>query len=299
MEFRDIEIFLALAEELHFGRTAERLHVTPSRVSHVIKKAERRIGGPLFERTSRTVSLTPLGERLRDGLQPAHVQIQQAVDRAVAEARGITGTLTIGYTTPWCADLALQAAEVFRDRYADCTVRIQEIQFHDPYGPLRRGELDLQIAEVPAPVPGVTDGPVLFREPRALMVPADHPLAARDTVSLEDLAEAPMIKPRGEVPKILMDLHLPAHTPMGSPVPAGPTFSFWAEVPALVAAGLGVSVVACRAARFHSRPGIAFVPFQDGPTLDYGVLWPATGQTPSALAYVDLLVDLAYKPGDD
>ena len=59
MELRDIEVFLTLAEELHFGRTAERLHVTPARVSQAIKKQERAIGAALFERTSRVVRLTP------------------------------------------------------------------------------------------------------------------------------------------------------------------------------------------------------------------------------------------------
>jgi DNA-binding transcriptional LysR family regulator len=293
MELRDIEIFLALAEELHFGRTAERLHVTPSRVSHVIKTQERRIGAPLFERTSRTVRLTPLGQQLRDDLLPAHLQIQQAVDRAITEAHGITGTLGVGYTTPWCADLVLQAAEVFRDRYANCTVRIQEIQFNDLFGPLRRSELDLQVSELPVHTPGVTDGPVLLREPRALMVPADHPLAHRDSVSLENVAEIPLIRPDGEISKSLADLHLPVRTPMGRPVSQGPRYTFWPEVPALVAAGLGASIVAVRAASYHDRPGIAFVPFHDGPTLDYGVLWPAKGQTPQASTFVDLLVDVA------
>src|SRR4051794_32977785 len=146
MELRDIEIFLVLAEELHFGRTAERLHITASRVSHVIKKQERRIGAPLFERTSRTVRLTVVGERLRDDLLPAHVQIQRAVNQAAAVARGITGTLRVGYSTPWCADLVLRAAEVFHGRYPGCAVRVQEIQFNDPLGPLRRGGLDLQVS---------------------------------------------------------------------------------------------------------------------------------------------------------
>ncbi|WP_203784024.1 LysR family transcriptional regulator [Asanoa ferruginea] len=292
MELRDIEIFLALAEELHFGRTAERLRVTPSRVSHVIKKAERRIGGPLFERTSRTVRLTPLGERLRDDLLPAHTQIQRAVDRAVAGARGISGTLRVGYSTPWCADLALQAAKVLRTRYPGCVVRTQEIQFNEPFGPLLRGELDLQISEFPVRTHGVTEGPVLLRERRALMVPADHPLAHQESVSMEDLAEVPLIRSDGGLPASLRDLHMPVRTPMGRPIPHGPSYTFWPEVLALVAAGLGASIVAARAASYHARPGIAFVPFADGPTVDYGVLWPATGQAQLAMTFVDVLVDL-------
>ncbi|MET8561017.1 LysR family transcriptional regulator [Streptomyces flaveolus] len=293
MELRDIEIFLALAEELHFGRTGERLHITPSRVSHAIKKQERRIGAPLFVRTSRTVRLTPLGKQFRDDLLPAYLQIQQAVDRAVATTRGITGSLCVGYSTPWCADLVFKAAQVFRNRYPDCTVQIQEIQFDDPCGPLRRGELEVQVSELPVVEPGIAAGPVLFREPRALMVPADHPLSCRDSVSLEDLADVPLITAGGNVSRSLLDVHIPSHTPMGRLIPRGPSYVFWPEVPPLVAAGLGASVVAARAGRYHDRPGVAFVPFRDGPTLDYGVLRRSVGQAPSVPAFVDILRDLA------
>jgi DNA-binding transcriptional LysR family regulator len=71
MELREIEIFLALAEELHFSRTAERLHVSQARISQTIKKLERQVGAPLFDRTSRSVAPTPIGARLRDDLAPA------------------------------------------------------------------------------------------------------------------------------------------------------------------------------------------------------------------------------------
>ena len=66
-----MEIFLTLADELHFGRAAQRLHVSTARVSQTIKKLERRIGASLFERTSRRVDLTPIGRRLGDELRPA------------------------------------------------------------------------------------------------------------------------------------------------------------------------------------------------------------------------------------
>ncbi|MFD0900615.1 LysR family transcriptional regulator [Actinomadura sediminis] len=293
MELRDIEIFLVLAEEVHFGRTAERLRITPSRVSHVIKKTERRIGAPLFARTSRTVRLTPLGERLRDDLLPAHLRIQQAVDRAVAEARGITGTLRIGYSTPWCADLLLKAAQTFRARYADCTVHIQEIQLNDPHGPLRRGELDLQLSELPVAEPGITAGPTVLSEPRALLVPADHPLAQREHMSMEDLADIPLITPGGNFPHYMAAVHLPTHTPSGRAIPRGPVFTYWAEVLSLVAAGLGAFPVSARGADYFARPGVAFVPFLDAPPVEYGLLWPTSGQSPRAMAFVDLLGDLA------
>ena len=71
VELRDIEIFLAAAEELHFGRTAERLHVTPARVSQSFQRTERRLGAPLFDRTTRRVRLTALGQQLQPELGAA------------------------------------------------------------------------------------------------------------------------------------------------------------------------------------------------------------------------------------
>ena len=73
MELRDIEIFLTLAEELHFGRTAERLRVSPARITQAIKKQERQIGAPLFERTNRTVRLTSLTARSMSWISPCRL----------------------------------------------------------------------------------------------------------------------------------------------------------------------------------------------------------------------------------
>ncbi|MCX4834049.1 LysR family transcriptional regulator [Streptomyces sp. NBC_00006] len=297
MELRDIEIFLTLADELHFGRTAERLHITPSRVSHVIKKQERRLGVQLFERTSRTVRLTPPGQRLRDELLPAHRRILQALDRTAAEGRTEAGELRVGYSGPWCAELLLRAAQELRGRHPGWSVRIQEIQFNDLYGPLHRGELQLQITEFPVFEPGLAAGPVLLQERRALMLPADHPMADADTVSLEDLAEVPLLRLQGDHPKPQMDFHFPPTTPMGRPIPRGPSYTSWYEIPVLVAAGFGASIVAARIADYHARPGVAFVPFRDGPTLDYGVLLPAAAPAPLVPAFVELLRSLAEGDG--
>lgn len=79
LERVEIITFLTLAEELRFGRTAERLHVTTGRVGQVIKKLERRTGGMLFERTSRTVRLTPIGRQLADDVAPLVAGVEAAV----------------------------------------------------------------------------------------------------------------------------------------------------------------------------------------------------------------------------
>src|SRR5205814_9987193 len=90
MERQDIEVFLTLAEELHFARTAQRLRLAPASISQTIKKLERRFGAPLFTRTTRRVDLTPLGRQLRDDLSPAYAQIEAAIAAATTARRGDT-----------------------------------------------------------------------------------------------------------------------------------------------------------------------------------------------------------------
>jgi DNA-binding transcriptional LysR family regulator len=279
MERHEIETFLTLAEELHFGRTTERLGLSQGRVSQTIKKLERRFGTLLFERTSRHVALTPIGERLRDDLLPAHQQIQHAIERTAAAGRGITATLRIGYFAPWCGDLMMQAGEAFRDRHPGCAVHVQEIALSDPLGPLRAGKLDLQLAAMPVDEPGITTGPILFSEPRTLVVPAAHPLAQQETVSLEDLARIPRMTLTGDIPQYWLDAHFPPRTPTGRPIPPGPSTTSWQGALLLIAAGKGALPTSRRATDYYSRPSVVVVPFSDAPPLDYGLVWPTAQET--------------------
>ncbi|MET9362866.1 LysR family transcriptional regulator [Streptomyces sp. NPDC006632] len=124
LERHEMEAFLALAEELHFGRTAERLHVSTARVSQTIAKLERRVGAPLFHRTSHRVELAPLGRDLYDEVRPAWDRISAAVVRAVEPGRGVTGTLRVAFTGRAAGQLLVAAAQEFRARHPDCDVQI-------------------------------------------------------------------------------------------------------------------------------------------------------------------------------
>lgn len=292
MELREIEIFLTLAEELHFGRTAERLHVTPARVSQAIKKQERSIGAELFKRTSRKVELTPIGTQLRDGLAGGYRQIQEALAAAATAGQGITGELHVGYGSAWCGILVLAAADRFRARHPHCVIDIQDSQLGDAIEPLRRGSRDLLLIELPIDEPDIVNGPVLFSEPRALAVPANHPFAERETVSLEDLAGVPLITITGQ-PQYFLDHHYPHRTPKGRPIPRGPSTTAWQEVLTLVGAGKGVSPTTARAAHYYARPDIVYVPFSDAPPVEYGLLWPVTGNTPGVRAFVQAVMETA------
>ncbi|MET8213385.1 LysR family transcriptional regulator, partial [Streptomyces sp. NPDC005373] len=139
MERQEIEIFLTLAEELHFGRTAERVGVSQSRVSQTIARVERRIGAKLFERSSRRVTMTAIGEQLRDGIGPAQRCIEEEIAKATAAGRGITGTLRIGFSGAFTGHLLHSVAALFARRHPGVDVQIRQVQISDPYGPLRAG----------------------------------------------------------------------------------------------------------------------------------------------------------------
>src|SRR5215813_7802181 len=196
MEQRDIEIFLTLAEELHFGRTAERLHVSTARVSQTIKKLERRVGAPLFERTSRQVALTPIGRRLDDDLRPAYQQIREGVDRAIAAARGVEGELRVGFIGTAVGQFLHQAGETFHARYPACQVQIREARYSDFLELLRADENDVVLVPVPVQEPDLASSTDGSRNRTGLAVSARHRLARRASVSLEDLAAEKVLRPR-------------------------------------------------------------------------------------------------------
>ncbi len=104
LERLELEAFLTLAEELHFGRTANRLGLTTSRISQTIRRLERRIGAALFERNSRKVTLTNVGRQLRDDLRPAYDQINAGI-AAASRGNVVPGTLMVGFSGPWCGNL--------------------------------------------------------------------------------------------------------------------------------------------------------------------------------------------------
>jgi DNA-binding transcriptional LysR family regulator len=196
LERHELETFLTLAEELHFGRTAERLHVSTARVSRTIRKVERRTGVPLFSRTSRRVELTAVGRQLYDEMRPAWAQLTMAFGRAVDAGRGVTGLLRAAFTGAAGGQLLVGAGELFRTRLPGCAVEIREAQLGDVLPWLRDGHADIALAGFPVHQPGIVTGPPLVREARMLAVPSGHPFARRQGTR----GSAPHHRPRQRHP---------------------------------------------------------------------------------------------------
>ncbi|WP_121177095.1 LysR family transcriptional regulator [Streptomyces sp. 1114.5] len=270
IERYEVEAFLALAEELHFGRTAERLRVSTARVSQTIRKLERRVGAALFERTSRRVELTPLGRRLAQELGPAWEAVGAALQGAVEAGRGLSGTLRVAYAGAAAGQLLVGVVELFRERAPGCEVVLREARMTETVRWLREGEVDLSLVPLSAPGQGIAAGPVLVREARMLAVPAGHLFDRPDGASVRDLAAVPVVRlPDGapvEAP--------PADRagPSADAAAPGPSAETVAEALTLVAAGRGVLPVGAHARRYYPRPDVAYVPLHGAPPLEWGLI---------------------------
>ncbi|GLX08640.1 LysR family transcriptional regulator [Microbispora sp. NBRC 16548] len=286
LDRHELEAFLTLAEELHFGRTAERLRVSTSRISQTIAKLERRVGVPLFDRTSRRVELTPLGRRLHEEVRPAWQQIISAFEQAVAAGRGLTGTLRVAFVGAAGGQLLVGAAELLRRREPGCDVQLREAQMVDLMPWLRDGEVDVALGTFPVEEPGIATGPVLVSEARMLAVPSGHPFARRESVSLEDLARVPLLQLPGTLPDSLREDRTPRTTPSGRVIEPGPSAATFNEMLTLIGAGHGVLPVGAQARRYYVRPDVAYIPFSDAPPLRWGLLWRTDNSTARVRAFV-------------
>ena len=272
MDTAEIEVFLVLAEELHFGRTAERLRLPQPRVSRLVAALERRAGGPLFERTSRRVRLTPLGQQLAGQLRPAYAQLTAALDDARAAARQTAGSLRIGFSPTSNMTVLTRLAGAFEARYPGSQAVLDVVSNFDPYSALRRGELDVLVNWLAVDEPDLTAGPVLEYRDRVLAVARADPLATRASVSLEDLADRKVAQMTPPFPPALSDAIFPPRAPSGREIRRGQPVRSIHELVSLVTRGQIVHPTASGIPMFI-RDDIALVPITGLPPLPLGLIW--------------------------
>lgn len=188
-----MEAFRAVAEELHFGRAAERLHLAQPYLSRTIRSLEADLGAPLFDRTTRRVELTPAGRAL---LEPA-TAISRMAELARSEVesahRGDGGRVRFSFAGPSSQAMVGKLARTVRERYRRIDLAVRPGR----YGPMAVRELlergtDLAIARFEHPPLGV-ESRAVTSERGVLAVPADHPVAAARSVSFAELRDEPFI----------------------------------------------------------------------------------------------------------
>lgn len=144
IELRHLRYFVAVAEELHFGRAAERLRISQPPLSHQIQLLEAQIGARLLARTNRSVALTPAGQQFLLDARQILSQVDDASLRALRLHQGQTGELKIGFTSsaPFIKSV-FENLSIFRHRYPDVHIQMREMNTREQIAPLNEGELEL------------------------------------------------------------------------------------------------------------------------------------------------------------
>ena len=194
MELRHITSFLVLAEELHFGRSAARLHISQPSLSLQLQQLERRLGVQLVARTSHSVRLTPAGEAFRKEAGPLLGQLDRAVEAARQAGPGAAGHLRIGFNFPAGQRVLVPALALLRDTYPQ--VRTSLVQRHTcgQLTELRSGRLDIAFVYGACAEEGISQRPILTL-PVMGVCASDHPLAAGERVRWTDLARYRCVLP--------------------------------------------------------------------------------------------------------
>lgn len=255
-----LRCFLAVAGELHFGRAAQRLHLSPSSLSEQISALERRLSRPLFHRSSRAVALTEHGRELEPLARTAVDAMDQVLDWARDESAPSRIRVGLLVSSPgFRAILAAATQQMPRAQW-----EIRQLGFLGCYEALAKTEVDcIVVTEIgKTPAPEFTALP-LWQEGCVLVVSDLHPLANRSSVRLDELAGETFVTVADES---AASRWLTSVTASGSAAPRLlPVAHNFEEVLELCGAGLGVNIAGQSAQETYARPGIRFVPISDAP----------------------------------
>ena len=186
MELRQIRSFLSIAETLHFGRTAEMIHLSQPALSLQIRALEDEIGVRLFERNRRKTALTAAGVAFREDATGALLRLDQAVHKAKLAARGKLGILRIGFISTAGNEIVPTIIRQFRELNAEVEFSLRNILTIDQIQMLEAGSLDIGFLRLPIGEHSGLEVVPVHREPFVLVVPSSHKLAKRKRVSLRE-----------------------------------------------------------------------------------------------------------------
>jgi DNA-binding transcriptional LysR family regulator len=259
VDLRQIDCFLAVATELHFGKAAERLHLAQSSVSEAIRSLEHEIGGRLFIRTSRRVQLTDLGAKLRLGVEPAALVLRATLEDCRKTALGKSNRLRIGFIGGGLYELTLPFVRQLKGKF-NLDVDWVELTPVDQFEAVASGKVDAAFCRLPLSRDGLVQSVILFEDSRKLVVPVDHRLADKTFIDPEELAhEILPTLPDDHQIGAWAAIHFPDHTPAGLPIARGPVVTTPRECLAVVESGEAVVIFPARAERYFSNPGIRWI----------------------------------------
>ncbi|EQA7361407.1 LysR substrate-binding domain-containing protein [Pseudomonas aeruginosa] len=291
MELRHLRYFIAVAEELHFGRAAERLGISQPPLSQQIQALEEEIGARLFERTNRRVELTDAGRLFLDESRQVLAQVNKAVLLARRAHLGELGELKIGFTSsaPFTSTIP-SSIHAFRKAYPDVHLDLQEMSSRQVLKALLEESLQVGVIR-PLALPDAVHWVELFREPLVAVLRADHPLAAgsEDGLAIAALAEEPFVFFPRSYGTGLYDQVIALTRQAGFSPRIAQEASEAMTIIGLVSAGLGVSILPASFRRTRVD-GVVYRTLSDPEATT--AVWLVRRQnegSPLALSFIDLV----------
>ena len=268
LDLRKLRYFVAVAEQLHFGRAAEELHIAQPVLSRQIRALEHDLGAALFIRDRHGVELTDAGRQLLDDAGPLLASTRAVRSRVSVAARG-SRRLVVGFRA---GIPVIPAAQAFEKQHPDVVLDVQRMEWDDQALMLLDGRVDVGYVRLPIDETGLRVTP-LYTEPLLVVLPASHPLAGKQELDESDLAGEPLVWHAD-----------PSTQPTRRPHPdSGLRVRGIEEKLEHVAAGRGISFVGRSETTFYSRPDISYVPVPE--------LAPAQVSLAAAAARTSPLID--------
>ncbi|MEU6424012.1 LysR family transcriptional regulator [Streptomyces spiralis] len=289
LDLRKLRYFVAVAEELHFGRAAERLHIAQPVLSRQIRSLEDDLGTEIFVRDRRGTLLTPAGEQLLEDAVPLLASADALVRRVKTAAQG-TPTLTIGFMP---GITVTPATAVFTTRHPDVNVRLLRTSWHDQVEVLLDGRADVGVVRLPIDQHGLEVRP-LFQEPRVVMLPAGHRLADKASVTVGDLAAEHLLQDPDAVPEwrdVALELR-------GDRRPEVPPIHQVEEKLELVASGAGICVIPLSTAGFYTRPDVIALPVEGIGPNKVALAWVASRRSPLVHDFAEAAAQTLGRPAE-
>ncbi len=281
MELRHLRYFVAVAEELHFGRAAVRLNICQPPLSQQIKDLEAELGAPLFHRNNKKISLTDAGAAFLEDARHILHEAELASERVRGIAQGIVGRISIGFVLPAMDTFVPDAIREFRSENPGIEIRLVELGTLAQLIALDAGEIQVGVMRL---FQQDTRGLVvkkIVQEPYILALPSKHPLASLKVVPLGKLdGESLILFPRRTHPA-LYDKVIACCSAAGcTPTISQETTTKYTAI-ALVAAGMGLTLVPTSAKR-QRRPGVAYRKIAgDLPMVELSLVWKEGMDSPA------------------
>lgn len=287
MKLRHLEVFLVVADELHFGRAAARLRVAQPAVSQTIGALEEELGVQLFDRSNRRIRLSPAGEAYVDEVRGVFRQLDQASSAAREAHAGVRGRLTVGFTAVCTLGPLPGAVVQFMRQHPNVVVRLEQLSTADQVDALGRGTIDVGFTILPddhAPVHSKVVAPdelhVFFAE--------GHRLAAWNRVPVAEILEEPfLLTSRAREPCVHRSLdHMSEQH--GTRAEVVMEVDHLEATLSFVSAGLGISIAPSAAARLR-LDGVTSRPLDPSVPAGMSAIWTPETASPTTLRFLDAL----------